>query len=106
MPSYLDFTMQSLSREQDSLRAQMTRTFGSTALEAIEEQTRRNMVLFERSMRMFSPFVPAATGDAAEAETGKKADDAPAAAAAGDDIGDLKQELAEMQAKLDRLARR
>ena len=99
VPSYLDFTMQSLSREQDSLKAQMARALGSSAMEAIEEQTRRNMAMFERAMRMFSPFAaPPADSEAA------RASDEPEREA--DEIGDLKQELAEMQAKLEKLSRR
>ena len=40
VPSYLDFTMQSLTNEQGKLREQMTRAFGAQALEAITPRTR------------------------------------------------------------------
>ncbi len=104
VPSYLDFTMRSLTQEQETLRAQMTRAFGSSAVEAMEEQTRRNVAMFERAMKVFSPFAPTATADGEQdtaAGTEAKAQDG------GDDseIDDLKQELADLQAKLDKLSR-
>ncbi|MCC0012345.1 MAG: polyhydroxyalkanoate synthesis repressor PhaR [Rhodobiaceae bacterium] len=102
VPSYLDFTMQSLTREQGKLREQMTRAFGAQAMEAIEEQTRRNMAMFERAMRMFSPFAPGAmpgqpASEKPAAEPQKQQEDS--------GIDDLKKELADMQAKLDKLSR-
>lgn len=100
VPSYLDFTMKSLTQEQGKLREQMTRAFGAQALEAIEEQTRRNMAMFERAMRVFSPFSPGGPGDPEQGD-GAKSDAKP-----DDEIGDLKKELADMQAKIDKLSRR
>jgi polyhydroxyalkanoate synthesis repressor PhaR len=53
VPSYLEAAMQAFSRNQEQLR----RAFGGTqALENFEQITRSNMELFERSLRMFSPF--------------------------------------------------
>ena len=54
VPSYLEAAMHAFSRNQDQLR----RAFGGTqALQNFEQITRSNMELFERSLRMFSPFV-------------------------------------------------
>jgi polyhydroxyalkanoate synthesis repressor PhaR len=56
VPSYLEAAMQAFSRNQEQLR----RAFGGTqALENFEQITRSNMELFERSLRMFSPFAQA-----------------------------------------------
>jgi polyhydroxyalkanoate synthesis repressor PhaR len=56
VPSYLEAAMQAFSRNQEQLR----RAFGGTqALENFEQIARSNMELFERSLRMFSPFAQA-----------------------------------------------
>ena len=53
VPSYLNAAMEAFSRNQEQLR----RAFGGTqALENFEQITRSNMELFERSLRMFTPF--------------------------------------------------
>ena len=53
VPSYLDAAMEAFNRNQEHLR----RAFGGTqALENFEQITRSNMELFERSLRMFTPF--------------------------------------------------
>ena len=56
VPSYLEFSMENLSREQQKLREQMAQTFGPAAFHAMEEQIRTNMTFFTEAMRMFSPF--------------------------------------------------
>ena len=66
IPTYLDFSMNSLVREQAKLRDQMLAAFGPSfgaktpfgpgALDAINEQVRRNTEMFEQAMRMFLPF--------------------------------------------------
>src|ERR671913_801480 len=71
VPSYLEFSMNNLSQEQQKLRDQMTTAFGSGAFQAMEEQVRKNMGFFSEAMRMFSPF-PQANGGAPEAKPASK----------------------------------
>ncbi|MXN64990.1 polyhydroxyalkanoate synthesis repressor PhaR [Stappia sp. GBMRC 2046] len=96
VPSYLEFSMSALTKEQDKFREQMSQAFGATALDAMEEQVKRNTEMFERAMRMFMPF-----GGAGDDE-----DKAPAkpGAESSDDLDDLKKQLADMQKKIDALA--
>src|SRR3990170_4657216 len=61
IPTYLDFSIDSLVREQEKLRSQMTNAFGPAAfdpgaLDAINDQVRRNTEMFDQAMRMFLPF--------------------------------------------------
>ena len=109
VPSYLEFSIDSLTREQGKFREQMHAAFPNNAFEAMEEQVRRNTEMFERAMRMFSPFgaimpeIPGMPGMHAA-----KAEEKPAAAAAApaqpSDLDRLKQQMEEMQKKLDALA--
>jgi polyhydroxyalkanoate synthesis repressor PhaR len=102
VPSYLDFSMNSLARNQEKLRAEMTRTLGATALGAMEEQARRNMAMFEQAFRVFTPFPPdsgsAAQGDEVKHQNSEADSDA--------ELDALKKQLSDMQARLDQLSRK
>ncbi|KMO41405.1 polyhydroxyalkanoate synthesis repressor PhaR [Methylobacterium aquaticum] len=111
VPSFLEYSMNHLTREQDGLREKMSQTFGPTAFQhAMEEQVRANMSFFSEAMRMFSPFGPGgqpATGDKpAEAPVPvATAPKAPVAAPKGE-LDDLKRQMAEMQSRLEALAKK
>jgi polyhydroxyalkanoate synthesis repressor PhaR len=95
VPRYLEVSIESLTREQEKFRQQLTQAFGSGPFGALEDQVRRNMELFERAFAMFAPF---ARRDAQAAEAGKPAE------SGGGEIGDLKRQMEEMQKRLDRLS--
>ena len=109
IPTYLDFSIDSLVRDQDKLRGQMTNAFGPGAftpgafgpgaLDAINDQVRRNTEMFEQAMHMFLPFGKGAAGTSPR--------EAPATASkpeGGGDIDALKRQLDEMQTRLNKLS--
>ena len=93
VPSYLELSIENLTKEQERLREQMAKAFGPAAFTAMSEQVRANMALFNEAMKMFSPFRAASEPKESEpAEAGG--------------LDELKQQLAEMQKKLDTLSRK
>src|SRR3954465_10620484 len=68
VPRYLEVSMESLTREQEKFRQQLTQAFGMGSFGLLEEQMRRNMEMFERAFAMFAPF---ARREAQAAEEGK-----------------------------------
>jgi len=98
IPTYLDFSIDSLVRDQDKLRNQMSTAFGPGAFSAgtLSEQVRRNTEMFEQAMRMFLPFGSGGPRPAA----------APSAepTAEKNDFDQLKKQLDEMQKRLDKMA--
>ncbi|MBL0407978.1 polyhydroxyalkanoate synthesis repressor PhaR [Microvirga aerilata] len=96
VPSYLEFSMNNLSQEQQKLRDQMAQAFGPGAFQAMEEQVRKNMGFFTEAMRMFSPF-PQSPSGASEARPAPQGE-------SPNDLDALKRQMADMQAKLDKLA--
>jgi polyhydroxyalkanoate synthesis repressor PhaR len=152
VPSYLDLSIGMLTREQEKYRKQMADAlggtgfppfaqtgfaktpfgqtpFGASALEAMQEQTRKNMVLFEQTMAsLWAPFTP--PGDAIDGivngtdvkpangsadiktasnpkvETAGKgnADSNGKAAPADDELATMRQQITMLQKQLDRLA--
>jgi polyhydroxyalkanoate synthesis repressor PhaR len=108
VPSYLQISMETLTKEQDRFRKQFANAFTPQgAFEAYQEQARKNLAMFEQAMTMFTPFTPG--------KPGAKKEDAPAAKepapspksepAAGSDLEDMKSQLAAMQAKIEKLSR-
>ena len=106
VPSFLEQSMNACSKEQERFREQMKSSLGKTPLDvmkittpikALEEQTRRNMEMFQNAMRLFTPFPPAgANGAPAQAEPDKKH-----VAEKSDDLQELKEQIAAMQRKID-----
>ncbi|MBZ0138499.1 MAG: polyhydroxyalkanoate synthesis repressor PhaR [Pseudorhodoplanes sp.] len=93
VPRYLEVSLESLTREQEKFRQQMSQAFGVGAFGPLEDQVRRNMEMFEKAFGMFSPF---ARKDEREAPASKPAE------AAGD-IDAMKRQLEEMQRRLDQM---
>src|ERR1700739_3875008 len=55
VPRYLEVSIESLAREQEKFRQQLSQAFGSSPFGALEDTVRRNMEIFERAFAMFQP---------------------------------------------------
>jgi polyhydroxyalkanoate synthesis repressor PhaR len=98
VPRYLEVSIDSLTREQEKFRHQISQAFGGIgAFGPLEDQVRRNMEMFERTFAMFAPFARQGGQAATAAEPDK------AAKPGGGDIDDLKRQIDEMQKRLDRM---
>jgi polyhydroxyalkanoate synthesis repressor PhaR len=105
LPSYLESSLSTFSRNREELREQMERALKGDALGLIEEHTRRNMEMFSDAMRMWMPF---AAGDAPRpvgGSTGGKSS-AEATPASQEEIEALRQQMGEMQKTIDTIAKR
>lgn len=100
VPGYLQMSMNNFTQQQEEYRSKVGEAMMSpqATMALIEEQTRRNMEAFGKTMRMFTPFVPAtsAEADAPEAQAGTPKE-------GEDDIAQMREELDDMRAKLDQL---
>ena len=101
VPRYLEQSLDTLTREQEKFRSQMTSAFGMTPFAPLEDAVRRNMEMFERTFSMFQPFQrkdakPAAPQSAASGET---------QSAGGGDIDALRQQMKEMQERLEKMSK-
>ena len=98
VPGYLDLSMESFTKNQEAMKTRVAEAFGG-GTSALEAMTRQNLQMFERAMKMFSPF--AMTG-AANEDAPKPANEAPKS---GEDINALKSEIEAMRKQLSELAR-
>jgi polyhydroxyalkanoate synthesis regulator protein len=101
VPRYLEQSLDTLTREQEKFRSQMTSAFGMTPFAPLEDAVRRNMEMFERTFSMFKPFVPTSKSSPPTAPTGPKTDDVKSS----DDIDTLRRQMKEMQDKLESLSK-
>jgi len=100
VPRYLEVSIDSLTREQEKFRQQISQAFGVGGFGAIEDQVRRNMEMFERTFAMFAPFARQGGQSAAEPDKAAKSG---GGGGGGGDIDELKHQIDEMQKRLDRL---
>ncbi len=107
VPSYLEFSLDSLTRQQEQYRRRFAHAFGTAAFEAMQEQVRKNFATFEKALGLFSPFAKTdatgeGNGEQPAAGEAKPANSKPAE----DEIATLKAELSAMQQRLEQLSRR
>ncbi len=96
LPSFLELSLDSFIRQQGRLRDQLA-AVKPPGLGAFDEQIRQNMALFDKAMKMFTPF--AYRGE----ETPPPAKP-PEPARQDDSLTDIKRQMAAMQAQLAALA--
>jgi polyhydroxyalkanoate synthesis repressor PhaR len=116
VPSYLQMSLETLTREQERFRSQMQSAWGGNAFEAYQEHTRRNLALFEQAMRLWTPFgsnvgMPASGNTETPAAPGPQPPpsrptpvSAPSPVATQDDLADMKAQLSAMQARIEKLS--
>ncbi len=106
VPRYLESSLDMLTKEQEKFRKQMTSAFGAGPFTTgpfgalMEDQVRRNMEMFERTFSMFQPFQRKDTKTAAP----QAASSAESQPADGGDIDALRQQMKEMQERLERMS--
>jgi polyhydroxyalkanoate synthesis repressor PhaR len=109
VPSYLQISMETLTKEQDRFRKQFANAFTPQgAFEAYQEQARKNLAIFEQAMTMFTPFAPNKAASAKKEDAPPAKEPPPSAKtepSGGSDLDDMKSQLAAMQAKIDKLSR-
>ena len=111
VPSYLEFSLDSLTRQQEQYRRRFAHAFGTAAFDAVQDQVRKNFATFERALGLFSPFSPTGPGgnnneDGAEAGQHGRLVEGASRGPSDDEIAALKAELTAMQERLDQLSRR
>src|SRR6185503_6414083 len=119
VPSYLELSMESFTKNQQEMREKFQEAFGAKfGFKDFEKMSRQNIEMFERAMRMFTPFgasmggwdkpmanpfaaftgsTPDSNGNAASGSQGSQRDQ---------EIRELKEQLAAMRQQIADLAQR
>ena len=101
VPGYLEFSLDNLTKEQDKIRKQMVDAMGGgVPFAGIEDQAKRNMAMFNDAMKLFNPFAAMMPGGAAPAPAPKTSE-----ASSKDDLQALREQMAAMQDKLNKIVK-
>ena len=116
VPRYLEHSMQYFSRNQEQMRQYLQQAMsGMFPLGALEEMSKQNIAIFERAMKVFSPFSSLAAAFGPEVEGGEtkpatttgngvepRADTDPAG---GENLDALQAKLGDLQEQLKDMAK-
>ena len=128
VPSYLQFSLESLVHEQARLREQFAplfqqNPFGAAAFEALQAQTRKNVAMFEQALTVWAPFaagkpgigtftgfppgmgMPGAAAPQGTDQPATTADAKSEDKGSSDELAELKAEFAKMQARIEKLSK-
>ena len=115
VPGYLQFSLENLAKEQEKFREQFATAFTNpaAAFEAYQGLARKNMAMFEQAMSMWTSFgaggkggegVPN-PGEAQSTEASSGSAEGVQGEKSGEELSDLKAELAAMQERIERLSK-
>jgi polyhydroxyalkanoate synthesis repressor PhaR len=96
LPSYLDYSMQSFSRNQERMRDYFSKTVGGIfPFDALSHMGKQNLAMMEQAMKMFAPF-------GAQGAEGEPSAEVPAPAR---EISDLRRRLDELEREIGGLGK-
>jgi polyhydroxyalkanoate synthesis repressor PhaR len=110
VPSYLQFSLEHLAKEQVRFREQFASAFANpaAAFDFYQQQARQNMAMFEQAMSMWASFGAAASGPrpakGAEGQPAATPGTTTPAATERDELSELKSQLSAMQQKIEKLS--
>ena len=108
VPSYLQFSMDHLTREHERLREEMVGTPGVEMIKSMEDQARKNMSMFQDAMQLFNPFATMQNANGAAAATADEATKpetkAEPDASSDTDLDELRSQIKTMQSQIEKLA--
>ncbi|WP_295557929.1 polyhydroxyalkanoate synthesis repressor PhaR [uncultured Hyphomicrobium sp.] len=107
VPSYLQFSLENLVKEQEKFRSMFASAFANpaAAFEAYQDQARKNMAMFEQAMKMWTSFGGAANLQGKKIGAESDADVSVGVEAPKGEIDELKAQLSAMQQRIERLAK-
>ena len=105
LPSYLELSLSTFAEQQERMRTQFSTLGHGAGIGVYDDQIRQNLALFDRAMKMFTPFAYPQSGDAA-APSPQPAAAQPAKAEdpSADSLAELKRRIEEMQQQIEKLA--
>ena len=106
LPTYLEMSLDGFAKQQERFRSQFSNAFGGApGLGYFDEQVSQNLAMFDRAMRMFSPF-SFANANGAAPEGGAEVPPPAGAPRETDTVRELREQMEAMKAQIDALAKK
>ncbi len=105
IPSYLEMSIEQLTREQQRFRDQLLNSFGVNAgpFKLLDEQVKTNFAMFEDAMKLFNPFAASAPARAAQSEPAPPPGPQHDSSSSTSELKAMQEQLREMQRRLESL---
>ena len=102
VPSYLEMSLEQLTRHQQHLRDQLLNSLGVNPepFKVIDDQVKKNMAMFENAMKLFNPFAAPKDHPPEAAPASRE----PASAAS--ELKAMQEQLREMQRRIEKLSQK
>jgi polyhydroxyalkanoate synthesis repressor PhaR len=107
LPTYLEMSLDAFTNQQERFRSQFANAFGAAPGAAFfDEQVRQNLAMFDRAMKMFTPFAYGTPQEQQQAKAAAAAQPKPAEAAPAESesLAELKRQMEEMRRQIEKLA--
>jgi polyhydroxyalkanoate synthesis repressor PhaR len=105
VPSYLELSLDSFTRQQGRMRDQFTGAIGVTpGIGFMEDQVRQNLAMFDRAMKMFTPLAFVRPDEAGKPAAAAASTAEPSKPVGDPQLDDLKRRIEEMQTQIAKLA--
>ena len=96
LPSYLELSLSTFAEQQERMRTQFSTLGQGAGIGVYDDQIRQNLALFDRAMKMFSPFAYTRTEEPTAAPRAPAPSPDPA-------LDEMKRRMEEMQAQIEKL---
>ncbi|HEX3886264.1 MAG TPA: polyhydroxyalkanoate synthesis repressor PhaR [Phenylobacterium sp.] len=104
LPSYLELSLASFTEQQERMRKQFSALGHTPGVGVFDEQVRQNLALFDRAMKMFSPFAYGKAEEPIATPRAQPAPPPPAPSASDEALVALRKQMEAMQAQIEKLA--
>jgi polyhydroxyalkanoate synthesis repressor PhaR len=101
LPSYLEMSLDGFTKQRERMQKDFGTFGGGEALDRFQDQVRQNLQLFDRAMKMFTPFAYAARPESEEGSAPAAAAPPPAPAPATGATGPSDEALAALKAQVE-----
>jgi polyhydroxyalkanoate synthesis repressor PhaR len=107
LPTYLEMSLDGFSKQQERFKGQFSNAFGAApGVGFFDEQVKQNLAMFDRAMRMFSPFTFGTAMTGSEAAKAKAEAETTQPAPETDQVRELREQVEAMKAQIDQLAKK
>ena len=101
LPSYLEMSLDGFTKQRERLQVDFTSAFGGAeAFDRIQDQVRQNLQMFDRAMKMFTPFAYGRP-EGSEEHAPPAASAAPSAS--DESLNEMKAQIEAMQKQIEKL---
>jgi polyhydroxyalkanoate synthesis repressor PhaR len=106
VPSYLQFSLEHLVKEQSRFREQFASAFSNpaAAFDFYQQQARQNMAMFEQAISMWASFGASGNKPGEAQPTGPSSASSETSSGDRNELNELKSQLSAMQQKIEKLS--